>query len=255
MHRHLGLLTPLVTAACLVSAPALAQSSCSSDGQRAGRSLIERFTSADCDKCWAAGNVMLPKAKNSGEIAIDWIVPSAKGEDAPLSTAALSESTERATQLKANVRPDEAISTQTDNQTARHQQRPTQHLRVAHGLAVSGYIGTSIEWKPEQAQLNRLQRANASVTATLALVEELPAGSEGSAVARQLVRAVLQRNWNINEQLTRAKRADKADNFQPFREFTPLRVPESAQGERLRVIGWVEDAQGRVIALSQSVCS
>ena len=30
--------------------------------------------------------------------------------------------------------------------------------------------------------------------------------------------------------------------------------PEGAQPERLRTVGWVQDAQGRVVAAAQSVC-
>ena len=33
-----------------------------------------------------------------------------------------------------------------------------------------------------------------------------------------------------------------------------MRVPEGAQAQRLRVVGWVQDEQGRVIAAAQSAC-
>ena len=59
---------------------AWSQSSCSSDGQRAPTSLIERFISADCDTCWTSPAVVKTKPH---ELALDWIVPSAKGDEAP----------------------------------------------------------------------------------------------------------------------------------------------------------------------------
>ena len=34
-----------------------------------------------------------------------------------------------------------------------------------------------------------------------------------------------------------------------------MNIPEGARPERLRVIGWVEDAQGRLLAVAQSRCA
>jgi hypothetical protein len=33
-----------------------------------------------------------------------------------------------------------------------------------------------------------------------------------------------------------------------------MSIPEGAKPERLRVVGWVEDARGRVVAAAQSRC-
>ena len=37
-------------------------------------------------------------------------------------------------------------------------------------------------------------------------------------------------------------------------EMRPVRIPEGAKPERLRLVGWVQDAQGRVVAAAQSRC-
>jgi len=38
-------------------------------------------------------------------------------------------------------------------------------------------------------------------------------------------------------------------------ESRPLNVPEGAQPARLRVIGWVEDARGRIRGIAASRCA
>jgi len=37
-------------------------------------------------------------------------------------------------------------------------------------------------------------------------------------------------------------------------ERRPLSVPSSAQAQRLRVVGWLQDRQGRLLAAAQSAC-
>ena len=37
-------------------------------------------------------------------------------------------------------------------------------------------------------------------------------------------------------------------------ETRSMRIPEGAQAERLRLVGWVQDAQGSVLAAAQSTC-
>ena len=34
-----------------------------------------------------------------------------------------------------------------------------------------------------------------------------------------------------------------------------MNIPEGVRPERLRVIGWVEDAQGRVLGIAQTRCA
>jgi hypothetical protein len=81
----------------------------------------------------------------------------------------------------------------------------------------------------------------------LALVEAVPAGTEGTAVARNLVRNMLYGTLELRKQLS------KKEQF-AWMENRPMRIPDGAQPERLRMVGWIQDAQGRVLAASQSVC-
>ncbi|HSV46828.1 MAG TPA: hypothetical protein VLJ58_13660, partial [Ramlibacter sp.] len=104
-------------------------------------------------------------------------------------------------------------------------------LRAAHGLPFNGYVGTSIELK---------SAGPGPWTAWLLLVETLPAGTEGSPVERNLVRNALQLGW-----------AGGARKF----ESRPMSIPEGAQPQRLRVVGWVQDARGRIRAAAQSRCA
>jgi hypothetical protein len=152
-------------------------------------------------------------------------VPGARGEDAPLATAASSDARERLRDSAKGIPPESA--------TAFSRLRETRRLRVAHGLPVNDYIGTSIELT---------QRGAGPWRAWLLLVEDLPAGAEGSPVARSLVRNALRLDW-------------KAEPRQPrLHESRPMRIPDGAQPERLRVIGWVEDGRGRLVAAAKSAC-
>ena len=164
--------------------PALAQSACSSDGQARPVALLERFISADCSDCWRAAAT--PRARQ-GTVALDWVLPGRQGEDAPLSAVASRDGLKRLQAL--GLTPPATSSSQTQALA------PQGRLRVAHGLPVSGYVGASIE-------LRRLRTGVAApLSAWLALVETLPAGTEGSHVARNLVRNVLQPSWDGREQL------------------------------------------------------
>jgi hypothetical protein len=93
-------------------------------------------------------------------------------------------------------------------------------------------VSDSIEW-PLQAWL--------------VLVETLPLGVADSPVSRNLVRNVLQPSWNnryallISEQMS-------------FEEMRALNIPEGANPQRLRVVGWVQDASGQIMVAAQSAC-
>eukprot|EP01034_Spumella_vulgaris_P003379 gene3379-4350_t len=82
------------------TASALAQASCSSDGIPQPVAIFERFISADCEACWADPAAPAPSATTT--VVLDWIVPSALGDDAPLSAAATSDAVQR---LQALGRP------------------------------------------------------------------------------------------------------------------------------------------------------
>jgi hypothetical protein len=216
------LLPVTLLAALLTPLAALAQSSCSSDGQPQPVALLERFINADCASCWSDPQAQTAK---SGQVALDWIVPGSRGDDAPLSAAASRDSQNRLQALGRPAPPqaEQAVSRAVGKRV----------LRVAHGMPFNDYVGTSIEMKPA---------ARGQWTAWLALVESIPVGTEGTAVQRNLVRNLLQVPW----QATRA----------PARliESRSMLIAEGVQADRLRVIGWVEDAKGRIHGIAQSAC-
>lgn len=220
----------LPAALLLAAAGAMAQpSSCDSDGQPQPVGLLERFINADCQPCWSDAATPRPRA---GELALDWITPGTRGEDAPLSAAASRDSTAR---LQALARTAPARAEAMRNQA----QRPAQPLRVAHGLPFNGYMGASIELKPDR---------RGPWKAWLLLVETLPAGTEGSPVERNLVRNALQPDWDGKAP------PSKAQQRRLF-ESRAMNIPEGANPKRLRVVGWVEDSRGRIRAIAQSRCA
>jgi hypothetical protein len=218
----------LLGLAVLAAPWAPAQSFCSSDGQPRPVALLERFISADCESCWAAGG----PAPAAGELALDWIVPGSKGDDAPLSAAALRESLSR---LEVLQRPAPA-----GNDAVRSRVLAARRgLRVSHGLPFNGYLGASIELKPA---------GTGHWSAWLLLVETIPAGAENSPIERNLIRNVL--NPGPAGPLTLSK--EEQGRFFLSR---PMSIPEGAKAERLRVVGWVEDGRGRIRGISQSACA
>lgn len=214
---------PLVAAVLLaLAAPAPAQPSCSSDGQPPPRALLERFINADCEGCWTDLKVREP---GPGELVVDWIVPGRRGDDAPLAAAARDDALDR---LAALGRPVPAH----DGDRQRARSGPPVALRVAHGPAFNGYLGASIELR---------QPAPGPWRAWLLLVEHIPAGGERSPVARNVVRNALQVSWNAGPGERPA-------------ESRPMNIPEGAKPDRLRVMGLLEDARGRIRGIAQSRC-
>ena len=220
----------------LCSVSAWAQSSCASDGQRPPVALIERFISANCEACWSDPATLKVK---STELALDWIVPSAKGDDAPLSAAASSDALDR---LQALNQP----AAQGSFNLRRAALPQPLVLRVARGVALGGYMGASITLSPNRGA----SLPNHPMTAWLVMIEDIPAGTDGTRVPRQLVRNTLQIGWNE----LGAKPATPALPGQRLHESRPMSIPSGANPDRLRVVGWVEDAKGRVIASAASVC-
>ncbi|MES2944840.1 MAG: hypothetical protein V4772_18385 [Pseudomonadota bacterium] len=229
MLRGAALLLPLL-------APlqnALAQSSCSSEGQPRPLQLMERFINADCENCWQ--DPATAKAKEAYAV-LDWVIPGSKGDDAALSAVASRDGLNRLEALKKPA-PTNAM---TSTLPVKGIKNTT--LRVAHGIALSGYIGASIELKPVPAAARGKQ-----LTSWLALVETIPQGTEGSPVERNLVRNVLQSGWD-----GRKPPAKTEENR--FTESRAMSVAQGVNADRLRVIGWVEDAKGQVLVAAQSGC-
>lgn len=223
---------------CLATcALAQAQSFCASDGERTPVALVERFISADCEACWSDASA--PKT-TSGQLAIDWIVPSARGDDAPLSAAASRDALARLQALGRGA-PARALTVTSPVASAKAGAKALP-LRVAHGLPFNDYIAASIEMKPAPAVA-----ASSPWTAWLVLVETIPAGQEGTPVTRNLTRNALESIWDKHSQLSESE--------QPrFFESRPMYIPPGAHPERLRVLGWVQDAHGHVLAAAQSRC-
>ena len=225
----------LVLLAVALAAPgfaAQAQSFCASDGQPRPVQLMERFINANCDTCWTDPATPVPSSK---AVALDWVVPSRQGDDAPLSAVATRDALARLEALGKSV--------PTESQTILHAVKGIKGaaLRVAHGLPVADYLGASIQLKPLSPA------ARQPLTAWLALVETLPAGTGGSPVERNLVRTVLSRNWDGRKQLLK----DEQNRLFASRS---MNIAPAANPDRLRVVGWVEDEQGRVLLAAQSRC-
>lgn len=210
----------LLLAVPLAAQQAAAQSVCSSDGQPQPAAVLERFINADCDSCWR--DAATPKAK-ADELALDWIVPGSKGEDAPLAMGASSDALARLEALKRPVPP--------HADALRRARVPAPlALRVAQGLPFNDYIGTSIELRPAPG---------GPLRAWLLLVEVLPAGAEGSPVPRNLVRNVFQPTW---------------DPSRPLDEARAMQIHEGVRPARLRLVALVEDTRGRIRAIARSEC-
>jgi hypothetical protein len=205
-----------------------AQSFCSSDGQPTPTALLERFISADCEDCWTSPDDAAPM-HNPKTLVLDWIVPGKGGDDAPLSAAASRDALLRVAALALPSGPAPTHSSAVEASDARR-------LRVAHGLPLADYVGASIEWTPA---------TGGPWTATLLLVQQIPAGTQGTPIERHLVRNMLQITWSDPSPATAMER---------FFESRPMSLPAGARVAPLRVVGWVQDANDKLVALAQSAC-
>ena len=217
-----------------VAAPdASAQALCASDGQFTPVTIVERFINADCEACWQTSH---PPEPSERTLSLDWIVPSAQGDQAALSTAA---STDALMRLKSLGLAPPATSLSTRTLVTNALAGP---LRVAHGVALGGYIGASIELTS-----NNLDGPRVELSAWLILVETIAAGTDGTPSERNLVRNVLVSHWAASESASTTAPAS-------YREMRPLSIAPDATPARLRVVGWVQDAHARVLIAAQSFC-
>lgn len=224
-------------AACTCGLAPAQPASCSSDGQTPPVVLYERFVNADCADCWS----QTPTSHQPGPSALvlDWILPGGLGDEAPLSAAATRDALER---LQILRRP---VPTQTDTHvsTASSIRPALGTLRVAHGLPINNYLGTSITWTPTSTP-----RDAGPWRFTLLLVEAVPAQTEGTPVARLLVRNMLEGPWSPSAR-------HRVQSPTLWHEMRPMRIADGAHADRLSVVGWVEDAQGQVLSLARSQCA
>lgn len=183
--------------------------------------LVERFIPADCEACWREG-----KALSAGSFVLDWIVPSARGDEAPLSAAALTEASARS----GAIQPDATLE-------RRHTLAASVlRVQVEDGPAWNGYMGLRLAVRHDGAALPE------GATGWLALVENLAAAEEGSPIARRVVRV-------LAGPLALDPARPTVDHL------LALRLPQGARASRLGAVGWVEDAVGRVVALAQAGAS
>lgn len=214
---------------------AQAQSSCSSDGQPAPTALLERFINAACASCWTAPS----RTPSQGQLAIDWIVPSALGDDAALAAAVSRDALERLASLGLAA-PATSLNKLHHLKALTATRRPQPRLRVARGIALNGYMGVSVEMNlPGHAA-----GTTGPFTAWLLLVEEVPAGTEGSQVARLLVRNALVQTWP----------AASAAGPSRWFESRPMSIPPGANPDRLRAVAWVQSPARHLEAVATSIC-
>ena len=184
--------------------------------------LLERFVPADCEACWRRD-----AAAKGAPLVLDWIVPSPRGDDAPLAAAALPEASARAGPISRTAT------------TSRRQALPSVaglSLRVEQGPPFNGYIAAQIHVERDAARSGKLKTAGA--VAYLALVEQVRAGEEGAKVERMLVRSVV-------GPLPLDPDRDEVTHLHAFR------IPQGSKPARLTAIGWVETPGGKLLAAAR----
>ncbi|MDB5752875.1 MAG: hypothetical protein JWP65_3296 [Ramlibacter sp.] len=205
--------------------PFAAQALCTSDGATRPTAVLERFIAADCATCWAEPGTPRPAPD---ALALDWVLPGRKGDDAPLSAAALDEARQRMVFLR---RPQPRRRDAVDSA----REGPAMQLRLAQGAAFNDYLAASIA----------LQRPGREPWhAWLLLIESVPAGTEGSPVARNLVRNV----FTPDSWLRPVGRPPR------LTELRSMQIRAGAQPDRLRLVALLHDGKGRLRAISQTEC-
>lgn len=190
--------------------------------------VLERFISAECSACWTdASSAPAPK----DVWLLDWIVPSVRGEEAPLSPAAPDEAAARARRVLNTGANDE--------RTVMHRtaaRKPiAARLTVASGPAFNGYFGV---------QLDGRGRAPVGSSVWIALVESVAAGTDGTPVPRELVRTV-----------AGPLQPRELQSGKPWRVLQALRWPETAKPDRLLARVWLERTDGSIIAMAGERCA
>lgn len=177
--------------------------------------LIERYIPADCAACWRSAAAPPPDSA-----VLDWIVPSARGDAAPLAAAALAEAAARAPRLAPDAM-----------QERRHTLAASGlQVRIEDGPIFNGYMGVRLTVRhgagtplPE------------GVVGYIALVETFAPGEEGSPVERRIVRQLA---GPLTLDPTRAE----------VEHLLALRIAVGTRIDGLGAMGWVESAAGRILA-------
>ncbi|MBN9203372.1 hypothetical protein [Methylibium petroleiphilum] len=191
----------------------------------APRQVIERLMSSDCEACWTGASARpLPRST----WVLDWIEPGAAGADAPLAAGALPESAARRRAL-ATAAPVDG----TQEFRWPIARRPAVRLTVGGGPAWNGYLGLQLQASgklPEGAEVY------------LALVENIPAGSDGSPIERRLVRGVA------------GPLVLDADGRRST-QWRALRIPDGAKPERLQGMAWWVDREAQLRGIALEACA
>lgn len=195
---------------------------------RTHATVLERFISADCSACWTDAS-LTPAPPD--QWLLDWIVPSPRGDDAPLSPAAPDEAAGRARRVLNTGVDDERT---VEHRSAARNASKVQ-LSVAAGPAFNGYFGV---------QLDGHGRWPTGTSAWIALVESVAAGTDGTLVPRQLVRTV-----------AGPFQPRELRNGKPWRVLQAMRWPQTAKPERLQARAWLERADGRIVAMVGERCT
>ena len=212
---------------------------------RAQAATLERLFSADCADCWSAPATPPAPSEKPQSAApgntkpgpapwrFDWITPGADG--APLAAGALPESADRVARLGFEL-PGASQTLQQSRVAA----LPLAGLRIkaSSGPAWQGYFGVQLT-----LQINASTRLPAGSTAWLALVEQVSAGSDGTPVARSLLRSVAG-----PLPLTTLQAGS------PMTHLRALRWPASAEPTRLQARAWIEGPDGRLLAVAADAC-
>lgn len=214
-----------IAPALLLCLPLAGHALCTSDEVVQSPALLERFINADCADCWRDPATPRP---DRGALALDWIIPARTGADAPLAVVASDDALERLATLR-HAAPGKAGAV-----TSRREGEALP-LRLAQGAAFNDYVGASVELKDPPREPWR---------AWLLLVESLPAGTEGSPVARNLVRNVFRTDWGNVMRRTPGRLA----------ETRAMQIHAGAKPERLRLVGVLHDGRGRIRAITQTEC-
>ncbi len=222
MPRTPVVIAALLSATCAAASPAGTPPDCE---PAATRQVVEAFLPADCMACWQAPAADEPSGP--GTLRLDWIVPVEGTDDAPLAAAALSEAAAR-------------LGAASNTAVLRAQPVPPLprgvRLEVDSGLAWNGYIGLSFALRRGSRQ-----PFPPDAGGWLALVERIPAGEDGSPVARQLVRA-----------LVGPLPLRMAAGTRTLNHLRAVLLPSNSQADRLAAVGWVQGADGRLLAATQS---
>jgi hypothetical protein len=210
--------------ALILLAPAAAQALCTSDETPRVATLVERFISADCLACWRDRSA--PRLAPD-TLVLDWIVPGLKADGAALASSASDQAMERLDWLR---RP---TPTGMDTVTSKREGSPV-NLRIAHGAVFNDYVGASMELKDAGSDVWH---------AWLLLVEKIPAGEQGSAAGRNVVRKVFRPDWH---RLARGSGG--------LAETRSMQVPAWTRPDRVRLVAVLQDGRGRIRAITQTDC-